>query len=45
MSISALPVGEPALAEQGDANPVKARPPRKRTIIASRDIVAQPEPR
>lgn len=45
MSIAALPIGEPALAQQTAMTVAKARPPGKRTIVANRDRVAQPEPR
>ena len=45
MSIGALPVGEPALAQQGLVQTAKQNPPGKRVIVATRDIVAQPEPR
>ena len=46
MSLAALPIGEPALAQQqSGAMPATPPPPRKRMVIASRDTVAQPEPR
>ena len=45
MSIGAMPVGEPALAQQGLAKAAKPRPPGKRLIIANADVVARPEPR
>jgi hypothetical protein len=46
MSIAALPLGEPSLAQQL-ANGPPAKPPlaAKRTIVANRDTVARPEPR
>jgi len=45
MSIAALPVGEPALAQQGLVQTAKPRPPGKRVIVANADVVARPESR
>lgn len=45
MSIGAMPVGEAALAQQGLVQTAKPRPPGKRVIVASADVVARPEPR
>lgn len=46
MSIGALAIGEGPLAVQADAATIARRPPPpKRTIVATSDSVAQPEPR
>ena len=45
MSIGALPIGNAAIAAQATAKPEAGSPPHKRTIVASPDRVARPEPR
>ena len=45
MSIGADAIAENAVAAQASATSAVKGPPRKRTVVATTDTVAQPEPR
>jgi hypothetical protein len=45
MSIGALSISEAPIAAQSGSNSNVKNPPPKRTIVATADPVAQPEPR
>ena len=46
MSIGALALSQGPVSDQSGTIPTeKPHPPRKRTVVATADVVAQPEPR
>jgi hypothetical protein len=45
MSLGADAISENSIAAQATVNPTSKGPPPKRTVVATTDAVAQPEPR